>query len=628
MRQSLSRSVVALFAAYVLAGCSDETVPNTDAGPDTGIVPNDTGGRDTGPAIDVGPHDSGPQVDTGTHVDTGVAMHCGNSMIEGTETCDDGNTTANDGCSATCELECGDGTVSGAEMCDTAITTGTGACPTTCDDAMACTTDTVAGTDCEAHCVHGAITMAMAGDGCCPTGATSATDSDCATMCGNSVVETGETCDTGIASGAGSCPTLASCNDSAACTHDTLAGSACTAMCMNTTITTPMAGDGCCPAGATPTTDSDCMGCGDHVVTPPETCDTAITTGAGSCPTMASCNDGMACTADALVGGGSCSAACTHMPRTAGPMDTCCPTGATIGTDPDCAARCGDGVVTAPEQCDGGPTCTTTCHFATTATAFRFTDLDIRDPHLWASVAGCQDATNRVLGVIDGVNPKIQNAITMDLTTPPDGLLDLSFALVFTPLLQTAGMSTPSYLDNPSCTAPMSSTRCTLAAGAPRTPATAMNMGGTSTCLGTLANTTTAGYTPAIVQPAASMGGTCFVAPAGTVTITFAGIVITLHEASIGGVWSGRPATQITNGLIRGFLSQTDADATIIPAGATGQASIDGHSLGSLLPGGTGNCHVAAPTRGDRDVSAVDGSPGWYFYVNFTATVPMSYTEL
>ena len=33
------------------------------------------------------------------------AQTCGNGVVEGTEECDDGNTTSGDGCSATCRLE-------------------------------------------------------------------------------------------------------------------------------------------------------------------------------------------------------------------------------------------------------------------------------------------------------------------------------------------------------------------------------------------------------------------------------------------------------------------------------------------------------------------------------------------
>ena len=105
------------------------------------------------------------------------------------------------------------------------------------------------------------------------------------------------------------------------------------------------------------------------------------------------------------------------------------------------------------------------------------------DPHVFATVPllGCSDVTNLSLFGINGINPQLQNSITTDTDMPPDGILNLSLALVFNPLVQTAGSSTPSYLDAPDCTAPMSSTSCTLPAGAMKTMATAMNMGGGTT---------------------------------------------------------------------------------------------------------------------------------------------------
>jgi parallel beta-helix repeat protein len=70
--------------------------------------------------------------------------------------------------------------------------------------------------------------------------------------CGDGDLGPGETCD-------GDCPT--SCDDGDGCTEDVLTGSAllCNVVCKNTvTITTCVSGDGCCAAGCTRTTDSDC----------------------------------------------------------------------------------------------------------------------------------------------------------------------------------------------------------------------------------------------------------------------------------------------------------------------------------------------------------------------------------
>ncbi len=543
------------------------------------------------------------------------------AAVDGDLCCPSGETIATD---SDCGVMCGDGVVSSGETCDTAISSGTGACPAACDDGVACTADELvnAGT-CTATCASTAITTPADGDGCCPAGATIADDDDCTATCGDGTVSGGESCDTGISSGAGSCPT--SCSDGVACTEDVLTGAGtCAATCSYPAITTPADGDGCCPTGATIATDDDCAAaCGDGVVTSPETCDTAISGGGGACPTA--CDDGDPCTTDTLANAGTCRAQCTTTPVGAGPADSCCPAGADLGDDPDCPPACGDGVVTAPETCDDGNTvdgdgCSSTC--TAEPIAFRFTDLDLKDPHVYAEVFGCLDVTDFSLGSLLGVNPLIQQSIQQDDRDPDDGLLDLSIAHVFAPLLQTAGMSTPSYLVFPDCTAPMSSTTCTLPAGATKTTGDAMNMGGTAICLEPISGTTS--YS-GINRPQAGGGGTCYVASAGTVMIDLSGIPITLQNAYIAGEWYGTPATEIRDGLIRGFMSEAAADATIIPAGLTGFDSIDGQPLSSLLRGGTDNCSRPAPMTGDKDTYM--GTTGWYFYLNFRA-VRVPYTEL
>jgi cysteine-rich repeat protein len=70
---------------------------------------------------------------------TPPAPVCGDSKKEGTEDCDDGNTTAGDGCSATCTIEqappapvCGDNTKEGDEACDDGNTAAGDGCSPTC----------------------------------------------------------------------------------------------------------------------------------------------------------------------------------------------------------------------------------------------------------------------------------------------------------------------------------------------------------------------------------------------------------------------------------------------------------------------------------------------------------------
>jgi cysteine-rich repeat protein len=537
-----------------------------------------------------------------------VAAVCGNYKVEPGEDCDDGDQITDAICDSNCHFTCGNGHVDDAvgEACDTAIAAGLdGACPATCDDGQDCTTDVLVGSDCTATCIATAITEPGDGDGCCPTGANANNDNDCTAVCGNGIVEAGELCDTGITSGAGACPV--SCDDSQSCTTDTLINaSSCQAACTHQAITMPHDGDGCCPKGATSANDSDCLpGCGNGVLDPGETCDTAITTGVGACPTA--CSDGMACTTDILSNAGTCTAACVFPAITmAVNGDGCCPPGANANTDNDCMPVCGNHVVEGTEECDDGNTtsgdgCSSTCKRE--PTAYRFTDLDLRDPHAYVAVSIlCLDVTDMEIGTFS-VNNEIQTAIQTDGTMPPDGLLDLSPTVVFRPLTQTNGATTAIDFYFADCTAPMATTSCHPGATAPNH--LTATIASTGTCLAPIVGTTRP-YTPSIT----SSTGPCYSSTTTTVTVTLAGIPITLTDAQIAATFVGAPATSTVNGLLRGFISEADANATTLPASLP---IVGGQPLSSLLAGGTGSC----ASGDDRDF---DGSVrGWWFYMNFTA---------
>ncbi|MEO8700603.1 MAG: Ig-like domain-containing protein, partial [Kofleriaceae bacterium] len=102
---------------------------------------------------------------------------CGDSVLqtgEGEE-CDDGNTTASDGCSATCQFEgCGDGNVDAGEECDDDNRTDGDGCSSTCQN-------------------EGTV------------------------VCGNGTVETGETCDDGNVIGSDGCSASCTVEPGAVC---------------------------------------------------------------------------------------------------------------------------------------------------------------------------------------------------------------------------------------------------------------------------------------------------------------------------------------------------------------------------------------------------------------------------
>jgi hypothetical protein len=105
----------------------------------------------------------------------------------------------------------------------------------------------------------------------------------------------------------------------------------------------------------------------------------------------------------------------------------------------------------------------------TALTAFRMTDLDLRDPHFFANVLGCLDVTNLSALGIEGINPTLESQIQND--EDGDVLLDLSLVTTFSPFTQIADASSTLDLVFPDCSAPMESTSCTLDPGPPPRPA-------------------------------------------------------------------------------------------------------------------------------------------------------------
>ena len=304
-----------------------------------------------------------------------VAAACGDSIVSGTEECDDGaNANNNDGCRADCTFTC---TAANAA--------------TNCGDANPCTNDACSGTGTASLCTNairtGTCTLSVGGMGTCNAAGACVASA----TCGNAMPNPGEQCDDGNANNNDGCrsdctwtcataTTATNCNDANACTTDacTRAGSI-ASRCTNTTLPNgrTCGGTNICVTGA-------CVAprCGDTIVTAPELCDdganannndgcrsdctfTCTAANAGT-----NCDDANLCTTNTCTGTGAASR-CSN-PAVA-PGTSC--GGANICVTGSCVApRCGDTIVTAPEQCDDGNTvatdgCNNSCRFTCASAA-------------------------------------------------------------------------------------------------------------------------------------------------------------------------------------------------------------------------------------------------------------------
>ena len=290
-RVPLSGLVVALSPFLVVAACGGGDGGNGKGGTqadngkpgDTGSIPIQPGGKgNNNPPVIVltqcsdGKLDAGEQCDDGNKVDEdgcttacligagytcptpgapcSSALACGDGKLGGTEACDDGNKTDGDGCAADCSKVdpgwqcrvpgkkcvpfCGDGTLTGAESCDDSNSVGGDGCSATCvtEPGWSCQgtvcTKAVCGNgmvEVGESCDKGAENGLFYGDatGCSKTCTTEpvcrnamGVTQACSTACGDGNIDNGEMCDDGNQNDNDGC--------SKACTPET--GFMCTAM--------------------------------------------------------------------------------------------------------------------------------------------------------------------------------------------------------------------------------------------------------------------------------------------------------------------------------------------------------------------------------------------------------------
>ncbi len=237
MHDSFRGTFIGLAALLAFGGCSTGGVTyqgpdNNDAGTDTPTVK-----QDAAPDIVVRVNLDGPGLadlgqitctvsDAGSHC---AVQTCGNGILEGSEECDDGNTTSGEGCTSDCKLEtdwvcptpgspcistvvCGDGRISGNEICDDHNTSDGDGCSGDCSAVEPGWTCPAPGVRCQPKCGDGLITgweqcddgNATSGDGCSES-CTTETGYACPTpgeachltVCGDGKQEGAESCDDG-----------------------------------------------------------------------------------------------------------------------------------------------------------------------------------------------------------------------------------------------------------------------------------------------------------------------------------------------------------------------------------------------------------------------------------------------
>ena len=126
---------------------------------------------------------------TATNPDVCTSL-CGNEALESGEVCDDGNVNNGDGCSGACAVESGyectraDNTAANPDLCSLLCGNGILDSGETCDDNNASSGD-----GCSSTCA------VEVGYGCSRVDSTASNPDVCNLLCGNGAIDSGETCD-------------------------------------------------------------------------------------------------------------------------------------------------------------------------------------------------------------------------------------------------------------------------------------------------------------------------------------------------------------------------------------------------------------------------------------------------
>ncbi|MCA9608572.1 MAG: hypothetical protein KC619_23375, partial [Myxococcales bacterium] len=326
-----------------------------------------------------------------------------------------------------------------------------------------------------------------------------------------------------------------------------------------------------------------------------------------SCTLDSECDDMNPCTAGHSCAGGTCALG------TRVPDGTTCDADMNAATRDLCIAgrcglsRCGDGYVDVGEMCDDGNTvsgdgCQADCTLPTAPlTAYRVTSLSLMDPHFYTVLGtSCNDITTTVN--------------TLLVSTVDD--YSLNAAGLFQPL-DIARATNPIEIHfGASCGPSTPRDACGPSPGATVISTTANNMlPATSVCM----RADPAHLNTAYTSPINVASGPCFVTDPQTFVVNLGAAILTLSSAQMAGTFvGGASPTRVVNGIIRGFLSETEAQLVtfdpMIPI--VGGDTVYQHLAAGGAPGSA--CEsISGFTTDDRDTVA--GEAGYWFYLNFEA---------
>ncbi|MEM7159366.1 MAG: hypothetical protein AAF799_41390 [Myxococcota bacterium] len=245
---------------------------------------------------------------------------------------------------------------------------------------------------------------------------------------------------------------------------------------------------------------------------------------------------------------------------------------------------------------------------------FRFTSLNIRDPHLFSPSLCTVDITDLPE---QGINAQINSGLNNDNTLPPDGLLSLGIMIELDPLApaHTCG-PLQGRMGTADCTAPVETTTCAFSAGklVTETPYVNHPQGGEPCLLPDPDELSPEGYVPLPTGTDADEGPCLRMMGAISFTLEFPQFPLALQMTNAAAQYVGDPADGLVEGFLRGFLTVSSAQATVLPDDLP---VVGGHAISELLAAGPGGPGHITCAHDDRDADG--GLDGWWFHMNFEA---------